>query len=348
MTGVFLDNNNRGDRADQLASDVQHLQEQIRQSVSDAKNHDERAVVYLNEVIKARGFKTLDDFIKEAEKKLSEEQREEYHKLKKEVEDLDDDVKLAFTIGSGLYFFGATLKLSATILRMFLQRQLLVIGIRTISMGLLRLLSGDLPAGLKFIRAASKMLSRFFRGGRVVGRAATAFRRLKVFGKALCVAGILIDVVTFAIDFSQEKKQRDGLQAAIKELCIARFEVKKIQMHASVVVTYSSDARATLDYAATMQDLVKQGLLTQEVVDAQVNKKLDQWITSGVEIDGKKLPSMKEELDAITDAKVYETLDKFDKDRSAWLNEDPGLKYIVDELEKKEKQEKAKEEKEEQ
>ncbi|PFH49434.1 hypothetical protein AMATHDRAFT_63185 [Amanita thiersii Skay4041] len=347
MAIFYPDNNNRGKRVEELASDIQHLQEQTKQLVDETTEHDKKAAAYLNEVLKARSKTTLDEFIKKNEAVMDQEYLKELQHLAEEVKDLDDRVNLALKVGSGMFCLGVTLSLSATVLRMFLQRQFLVVGVRSLSLGVMRMLGGEFEAGIKLVRAAGKMFSKFFRGGEeIVGKAATAFRVLKLFGKFLVIAGVVIDIVTFSIDLAEEKKQRSDLQAANRELCVSRFQVKKLQMQTSITASHSSDARATLSTSATLYEFVGQGLLTKEVVDNKVKDKLDEWITKGMVIDGVKQPSLDEQLKAITDDAVYANLFKFDKDRDSWMYEDPNLSYIVTELEKKAKAEKEKAEKE--
>ncbi|PFH49436.1 hypothetical protein AMATHDRAFT_63188 [Amanita thiersii Skay4041] len=348
MAIFYPDNNARGNRVEQLANDIQHLQEQTRQMVKEATEHDKKAVAYLNEILAARSKDTLDDFIVKIENVMDKEHLNELKNLKDAVGNLDDSINIALKVGGGIAALGVTLKLGAPALRMFIQRQFLFVGIRSLVVGVMKLIAGEFNAGMKLILASSKMFSKFFRGGKpLVGRAATAFKVMKVLGKVLLVAGIVIDAVTFGIDLHSEGKQRDALQAAIKELSVSRFQAKELQMQASITVSYSSDARATLDTSATLYGLVKDGTLTKDLVDKKVKDKLDAWISKGTIIDGVKQPSLDEKLKGVTDEVVYANLFKFDKDRDAWMYEDPNLAYIKSEIEKKAAEEEKKREEEE-
>ncbi|PFH45681.1 hypothetical protein AMATHDRAFT_8811 [Amanita thiersii Skay4041] len=86
----FPDDVSRGNRVEQLASDIQHLQSKVKQKVEDAKEHDKKAIEYLNKIIKPRGFKTLDELVVEVEKKLSKEDKDNYLQMKNNVQHLDD------------------------------------------------------------------------------------------------------------------------------------------------------------------------------------------------------------------------------------------------------------------
>ncbi|PFH45683.1 hypothetical protein AMATHDRAFT_8813 [Amanita thiersii Skay4041] len=317
----FPDNTNRGNRVDQLASDIEHLQSQVQQDVDQAKQHDEKAIEFLNKIIKARGFKTLDELVAEAEKKLSKEDRDKYRQMKNDVQNLDDNVKLALNVGSGIMGLGAIAGLSAAALGLLSGRQLVMVGFRMIAIGLLKLISGQVDTGLKILKAAGGIFSKLLKGEAVVGKAATAFRVLKVFGKVLAILGIIIDVGTLIWDVIEESKQRDQLRNATKELCVARVQVKMTQNYARATLFFSSDARATLDYANELQELVRDGDMTQERANKKVDDKINKWI-----------PKLKESIDAITDKSTYDDLKKFDSDRTSWTNEDPDYNYIIDKL----------------
>ncbi|PFH45677.1 hypothetical protein AMATHDRAFT_8807 [Amanita thiersii Skay4041] len=320
--GIFFpDNINRGNRVDQLASDIEHLQSQIKQDVEDAKKHDEQAIEYLNKIIKARGFKTLDELVAEAEKRLSQEDRDKYREMKNDVQHLDDNVKLALNVGSGVMGLGAICGLSAAAIGLLSSRQLVMIGFRMIAIGLLKLITGELETGLKILKAAGRVFSKLLKGEALVGKAATAFRVFKVLGKVLAILGILVDVGTLVWDVIEESKQRDQLRDATKELCVARVQVKMTQAYARATLFFSADARSTLDHANDLQELVKEGDMTQARADKKLEEKINEWI-----------PKLKKNIDAITDQSTYDDLRKFDSERTSWTDEDPGYDYIIDKL----------------
>ncbi|PFH45018.1 hypothetical protein AMATHDRAFT_10195 [Amanita thiersii Skay4041] len=317
----FPDNENRGNRVEQLASDIEHFQEQVKQDVEDGKNHDERAIEYLNKLAKERGFKSLDDLIAEAESKLSQEDRDKYREMKNKVQELDDNVKLALTVGSGVMGIGAISGLSAEALGLLCNRQLVMVGFRMIAIGLLKLVAGETEVGLKLLSVAADAFSKILKGESLVGKAATAFKVLKVLGRVLAVLGVIIDVVTFVIDFVEESKQRDTLREATKELCVARVQVQMTKDYSRATLFFSADARATLDYADTLQGLVDDGTITQEKADEKLAEKIDEWI-----------PKLKEAIEGVTEQSAYDSLKTFDDSRTSWTNEDPDYDYILEKI----------------
>ncbi|PFH45682.1 hypothetical protein AMATHDRAFT_71233 [Amanita thiersii Skay4041] len=319
--GIWFPNNvHPSNRVDQLASDIEHLQSQIEQDIEQARNYDERAIAYLDKILKARGFKTLDDLIAEAESKLRKEDRDKYCHMKNIVQHLDDDIKLALNVGSGLMGLGAISGLSAAALGLLCCRQLVMVGFRMIAIGLIRLISGQAETGSEILKAAASIFSEVLKGDALVGKAATAFKVLKVFGKVLAILGILIDAETLIWDV-EETKQRDQLQKATKELCVSRLQIKMTQKYARVTMFFSSDAKATLDYTNELQELVDSGVMTQAKVNQKVDDKINKWI-----------PKLKQSIDAVTEKSTYDDLKKFDTNRNSWTNEDPDYDCIIDKL----------------
>ncbi|PFH45678.1 hypothetical protein AMATHDRAFT_71232 [Amanita thiersii Skay4041] len=317
----FPDNINRGNRVDQLAGDIEHFQLQIKQDVEQAKQHDEQAIEYLNKIIKARGFKTLDELVAEAEKKLSPADRDKFRQMKNDVQHLDDNIKLALNVGSGLLGLGAICGLTSAVLGLLSGRQLVMVGFRMIAIGLLKLITGEVETGLKMLEIVKDLFSELLKGEALVGKAATAFRVLKVVGKVLAVLGVIVDVAVLIWDVVEESKQRDQLRDATKELCVSRLQVRMTQNYARATLFFSSDARATFDYANELQELVTDGDITQARANQRVNDWINRWI-----------PKLKQSIDVITDQSTYEDLVDFDNGRTSWTNEDPKYDYIIDKL----------------
>ncbi|PFH48508.1 hypothetical protein AMATHDRAFT_5759 [Amanita thiersii Skay4041] len=320
--GIFFpDNDDRGKRAEQLASDIEHLQSQIKEDVEASKKHDEKTIEYLEKVLKARGFKTLNDLIAEGEGKLSKEDREKYSQMKDAVQNLDDGVTLALNVGSGIAGLGAISELSAQSLSLLLNHQLVMIGYRMMAIGFVKLISGEAAAGFKILKAAGGVFSKILKGEGLAGKAATTFRVLKIAGKVLAIVGIVIDIATLAWDAIEESKKRTQLQNAIKELCVSRLQVNKVQEYTRASLFFSSDAKSTADIAVDYEEDVKDGSMTRAKANEKLNKKIDKWI-----------PELKKEIDKITEKSAYDDLTKFDTDRSSWSNEDPDFKNITDKL----------------
>ena len=61
---------------------------------------------------------------------------------------------------------------------------------------------------------------------------------------------------------------------AIKDLCVRRFSVKKIQQYTRVTLSFASDGSTIASLAQTLQEVVNSGTLTQEQADETVAKKM--------------------------------------------------------------------------
>ncbi|PFH49013.1 hypothetical protein AMATHDRAFT_5265 [Amanita thiersii Skay4041] len=201
------------------------------------------------------------------------------------------------------------------------QRQLVFVAFRAIAVGLFKLITGQATAGLAILRGARNVFKSVVHGQVNVGKAATAFKVLKTLGKFLSVLGIIIDTATLVFDLVDGAKQRAQLQEATKELCVARFQVKKTQQYTRVMLFFASDAKATLDYRETLQQLVRERVITQQHADTQVKRKIDEWI-----------PKLKTSIDSVKDQEIYNDLRTFDNSRQAWTNEDPSQTYIQEKI----------------
>ena len=102
----WIDNANRAERVKQLAYDISRLQAQIKEDEEDAHNQDVRAHDVLNEISKRAGYSSLDDYVSEAFKLLSEEDRNNYEKIKGKLQGKDDHVDLALKVASGAMAVG--------------------------------------------------------------------------------------------------------------------------------------------------------------------------------------------------------------------------------------------------
>ena len=108
----LVDNTNRAKRVDQLASDIAQLQTQVKEAVEDARTQDSRAIVILDKIAKQRGYKTLDEYIADAEKQLSEEDRKKYQEMRETLADKDEAIDISMKVATGLAGIGFTVGLS--------------------------------------------------------------------------------------------------------------------------------------------------------------------------------------------------------------------------------------------
>lgn len=70
------------------------------------QKQNRRALSTLNKISKRAGFKTLEEYLEDAKAKFTEEQRQQYEKMKGELEGKDDSVDIALIVGSGLLAIG--------------------------------------------------------------------------------------------------------------------------------------------------------------------------------------------------------------------------------------------------
>ena len=74
----------------------------MKEDVEDARKQDERAFKILNKISKRAGHGSLDDYVKEALKKLSDGDRKKFEKMKGELQGKDDGIDLAIKIIGGV------------------------------------------------------------------------------------------------------------------------------------------------------------------------------------------------------------------------------------------------------
>ncbi|PFH46611.1 hypothetical protein AMATHDRAFT_7591 [Amanita thiersii Skay4041] len=199
---------------------------------------------------------------------------------------------------------------------------MVMVGFRMIAVGLVTLITGEAGLGLKILKTAASVFSKLFKGEALVRKAATAFRVSKVMVRVLAVLGTVTDHEVPSWDIIEESKQCEQLGDAIKELCVARLQVKMTQNYSRTTLFFSADARATLDYANDLQDLVEEKDITQKKADEKVDDRINKWI-----------PRLKESIDAITDESTYDDLKKLDSEHGiSCTDEDSDYNYIIDKL----------------
>ncbi|KAF8624738.1 hypothetical protein AX17_007069 [Amanita inopinata Kibby_2008] len=137
-----LDNQNRANRVNQLASDIAQLQTQVKETVADAKTQDERAVKILEKIAQERGYKTLDDYIAEVEKQLSPEDQQKYQDMKKELDNKDEVIDLSTTVATGIAGIGFASGLAAIAVSALFICNLITVSLQAIGIGLVKVISG--------------------------------------------------------------------------------------------------------------------------------------------------------------------------------------------------------------
>ncbi|PFH45685.1 hypothetical protein AMATHDRAFT_8815 [Amanita thiersii Skay4041] len=313
---LYPDNKNRANRVTQLSGDITHLQTEIEQNIKDAEAHDKQALEVLDKFAKKKGYNTLDEFLKNAEKQLTDDDRKRYQEMKTHFEKKDARLDLALKSSLGLVGTGVSTSMSG--LSTLLKGSLLRVSLQAIGVGIVQVLTGQFTEGVALLRAAGNIISTAYKGELVTGKAATALKFLGYAGKVLSVLGLVLDAVILIYDAVDGARQRTEFQKAIKELCARRLSTKKIREYVRITLSYSGDARAAIDYAQTLQeDLVDKGEMSQSDADAKVQKKLDAL-----------QPKISKEMETITDDSTYKALQEQDTKTSAWTNEDPTLEEM--------------------
>ncbi|KAF8650921.1 hypothetical protein AX16_005020 [Volvariella volvacea WC 439] len=318
MGSLYPDNRNRADRVNQLAADIAQIQTQVKEAVEDAHKQDEYAVQLLDVFAKQRGFKTLDELVKDAEAQLSPEDKQKYNDMKKELQNKDDRIDLA--IKSTLGYIGTGLKVGLTGLAIsaLFQRSLLRVSLHAIGLGLVKIFTGQFGVGVDVLRAASRILGSVLKGEYLAGSVATAFKVFKVAGQILSVLGIALDAIVLIYEIVDGAKQREELRKAIKELCLRRLTTKKIQQYTRVTLQFATDVSAAISYTNSIQELVLDGTIPQSTVDKKVRDKL---AALG--------PKIEKAVNEVDDASVYAMLQQLDSSRFSWTNEDPSFAEIM-------------------
>ncbi|PFH49019.1 hypothetical protein AMATHDRAFT_41834 [Amanita thiersii Skay4041] len=335
MSHLYPDNKNRANRTDQLKDDIIALQSQIEQNLSDVEGHDKASLKFIEGIARKEGFKTVEEYLADAENNLTEEDKKTYEEMRKHFEKKDDRLDLAIKSDLGLIKKGVRVgikgrdpflmikyhslltRIIATSLSALLKGSLLRVTLQAIGVGLLRVISGQVKEGTSLLRAAGNILTSAYKGKLVTGRVATALKVLKVAGKVLKILGLVLDGITFIYEVVDGAKQRSEFQEAIKELCARRLTTKKIQEYAHISLSYSSDVQAMFSYDKSLQDEVDSGTFAQAKANEKVAKKLN-------ELD----PKISGEMNKIDDESVYKELKEQDMKRKAWTNEDPSLAEI--------------------
>ncbi|PAV22942.1 hypothetical protein PNOK_0000900 [Pyrrhoderma noxium] len=333
MGFLYPDNKNRASRVNQLCSDTAHLQTQIKEAIEDAKTQDKRAVEILDKIAKQRGYRTLNEYLEDARKKLSPEDRKKYEDLKRELEAKDEGLDIAMKLATGVAGIGFLCKAGPILIKVIFNRNLVNIALRAVGVALLRIITGNLSEGQALLSSISKFLSSALKTENLTSKfAVSMIKYLKVAGKVLTILGVAFDAVFLIYEIVDGAKQRAEFQKAIKDLCVRRFSVKKIQQYTRVTLSFASDGSTIASLAQTLQEVVNSGTLTQEQADEAVAKKMR-------ELE----PKITKAIDDVNDNSVHKMLAEQDKESNiAWTNEDPSLLEILKMLEE-DKNDKSKE-----
>ncbi|KAF8656312.1 hypothetical protein AX16_002614 [Volvariella volvacea WC 439] len=239
--------------------------------------------------------------------------------MKKELDNQDHNLDIAMKVGTGIAGIGFLAGVSSATVSIIFQRKLITTTFQAVATGLMKILAGDVLKGVGLMQAAGRILKSVLKGEALSGKVASVFKVLKVAGTVLSVLGIALDAIMLIYEAIDGAKQREEFQQAIKDLCVRRFTTKKIQQYVRVTLQCTSDAKAIVDYAQSMQDFVVDDLLEQAVVDAKVQQKM-----TALEA------TMTKAIGEIDDNTIYKSLQDQDRESNiAWTNEDPSLAQVL-------------------
>ncbi|PFH49017.1 hypothetical protein AMATHDRAFT_49045 [Amanita thiersii Skay4041] len=139
---LYPDNKNRDSRVTQLTGDITSLQSQIKRSLEDSEKHDEKTLKDLDEIAKKQGFKTRDEYLKNAEKNLSEDDKKVYDDMKKQFEK-DSRMDIVIASGLGVVAMGVAFTKNAAAISTIFKGSLLRITLQAIGLGLYRTITGQ-------------------------------------------------------------------------------------------------------------------------------------------------------------------------------------------------------------
>ncbi|KAF8639176.1 hypothetical protein AX17_001663 [Amanita inopinata Kibby_2008] len=218
----------------------------------------------------------------------------------------------------GLVAIGIDTGLTATAVSALFRRTMLKISFQATGRGLIEIITesnsaGNFTLGADILHLAKRVIEATLAEETLTGKFATVFKILKTAGEILSLFGLALDGIAIIYEAIDGANQREEFRKAIIDLCVRRFSTKKIQQLTQTTLSFSSDARATLNYAQSLEELVDEGNLSQDAANEKIRKSL-----SDVEM----------KLTEADDDSVYDTLQKQDKLNGAWTNEDPSLQEI--------------------
>ncbi|KAG7442538.1 uncharacterized protein BT62DRAFT_1079149 [Guyanagaster necrorhizus] len=291
---IYPDNQNRADRVKQLATDIGSIQSVIKDNLQDAKD--------------------------EALKNFTAEDREKYIKMVKALHGKDDSLNLGLkvsgTVAAAAFFCGA----GAAVATKLLNNGLLRMHLQTIATGLSKALSGGSKEGLEVMKTGSDIIHTGLEAEEITETVARGLHVLKIAATVLTVVGVILDGTLLIYEAIAGEEQLKEQRKGIKELCVRRFTVKKLQECFRDISLFATDVKGAVDLEDTLRELVKDGTLTEGQMKTKLEKKYN----------GK--------MNHITDKDVWEKLDDEDNQSGVpWRDEDPSLaaiqKYIEEELE---------------
>ncbi|KIM35077.1 hypothetical protein M413DRAFT_432905 [Hebeloma cylindrosporum] len=303
---AYPDNVPRANRVRQLAQDIAQIQSQIKADVEDARANDAAAIDILNTIATNAGYKTLDEYVKDAADQLSEEDRAAFDKMKTDLEDLDEDMNISHKVFRGLIAVGLLTHGIRIFAIGFKETQSILFGLQAVLKAIYHAAIGAVETAVKFASWGRVTLNLVSKGGGITTEAIESMKFMKIGGNVLVAVGVIVDAALLIAEAIQGAEQRADLQ-------------KRMQQQARAILNFKSDAKSIVKMKSKYDDWVKKGRMTTEEVKEEMKPEM-----SKVETD------MKTAMNKVTTKNVWDLLDAQDNDSQiAWKTEDPSLDRIL-------------------
>ncbi|KAG9218111.1 hypothetical protein CCMSSC00406_0010132 [Pleurotus cornucopiae] len=334
--GVFYpDNVPRRDRALQLQNDISLLQNNVKEARDAMDKEDQRMVPYLNQILKNHNMSTFDELQAKLNAALTPEQKQMYTDMLANSAKLTGQTDVALMAMSGILFTSGVVAKTIDIAN-FLRACNLVTVIRAYARAFITLVTEGTEAGARAFRLVSTLIrwgeETLAETSQVAKYAGTASRFLKV----LAIVGIFADGFILAFDvsesasdlsgfadaemiiqFYEQKKQKDELDKAIRELYVSRIIAK---MYGSMCDAIKTQDGMMLSYLILVGD--------DGTIDPDDQRAADK-------IAGKLVDYVKQDWSAITTNSSLDLLVVLDKQRGSWTTDDPSYQDALDDAEDK-------------
>ncbi|KAJ3557366.1 hypothetical protein NM688_g1511 [Phlebia brevispora] len=330
MSVFYPDNPNRADRVQQLVTQIHAIQNNVLTYVNGIKANCDRAVQYLDSIAKHAGHQTVDEYLQAAMAELPQNERENFEKLKQDLQSHDGFFDaatkvagalmcIASVVGTGRSAVSITVKLYRT--------HMLQLTVLAFVRGTALIFTGSVDSGMTLVRSAFGVAKDAQKVEGIGGTLGKTLRGLKRFSEVIGVLGPTIDALALTADAYVGSQQKEQLQNAIVELCCRRFSVKKLEQQAFLIQLSYGDAKAILsDYEGFLKDIENEKVTTQ-----YVNQKMEEKLSKAAD----EVKKMMQDSDRLSDQKIWSDLAAMDRASSiAWTVEDPDLAQILPRLEK--------------
>jgi len=316
---IYPDNQNRANRVSQLATQIGTLQSRFSGLLDNIAKKDERTLETLDKVLKAAGFKTREEYIEAGLNRLTQEQREEFQKMRKEVQEFDQKLEIGMQVAGGLLSVAAFTGASVTVLKTLASLSMVRTSFTTMAIGLVNILKGNVQLGVSMLQTASTTITKVLDGAGLSEKFLTAMKYLKNTAKVLTVISVVLEGILLIYEAIEGARQKTELQNAIVELCARRFDVMKIDLSIIASDGFTDVVSGIISVQDSMNGLVADGLITQEAADGAVSKKIQDSIS--IIQDG---------MEVVTNDNAWQALKTLDDlSGDAWRNEDPSLDQIL-------------------